>query len=73
VNFGEQEPVGLTRTAQIPPGKTISDVLVFLPVAELDAKTMGIPLKLTLPAEQLGVTGKPVRVDLDFANVQKRE
>jgi hypothetical protein len=73
VNFGEQEPVGLTRKAEIPPGKTISDVLVFLPVAELDAKTMGIPLKLTLPPEQLGVTGKPVRVDLDFANVQKRE
>lgn len=73
VNFGEQEPIGLTRTAAIGPGKTVNDVLVFLPVPELEAKTMGTPLKLTLPAEQVGAAGKAVRVDLDFANVQKRE
>jgi hypothetical protein len=73
VNFGEQEPVGLTRAAEIPPGKSVHDVLVFLPVPELDGKTPGSPLKLTLPAEQLGVTGKPGRVDLDLANVQRRE
>jgi hypothetical protein len=74
VNFGEQEPVGLTRAAEIGPGKVISDVLVFMAVPELEGKgAAGTPLKLTLPAEQLGVTGKPVRVDLDLANVQKRE
>jgi hypothetical protein len=73
VNFGEQEPIGLTRTAEIAPGKTVNDVLVFLPVPEMDARTMGTPLKLTFPAEQVGAAGKAVRVDLDFANVQKRE
>jgi len=73
VNFGEQEPIGLRRSAEIPPGKTVKDVLVFLAVPELDAKTMEMPLKLTLPPEQLGVGGKPVRIDLDFANIQKRQ
>ena len=75
VNFGDQEPVGLTRTATIPPGKSIRDVLVFLPVAELDAKTMETPLNLSLPPQQLGLdpTAKPAKIDLDFSNVQKRE
>jgi hypothetical protein len=74
VNFGEQEPVGLTRAVEIAPGKAVNDVLVFMAVPELAGKgAAGTPLKLTLPAEQLGVVGKAVRVDLDLANVQKRE
>jgi hypothetical protein len=72
VNFGEQEPVGLSRTAAIPPGKSITDVLVFLPIPDLDAVSVESPLRLTLPPQQLGAAGKAVPIELDFANLQKR-
>jgi hypothetical protein len=71
VNFGEQEPVGLVRTAQIPPGKSITDVLVFLPIAEFDATSSQTPLTLTLPPQQLGADGKPMKVDIDYATIQR--
>jgi len=71
VNFGDQEPVGLVRTAQIPPGKSITDVLVFLPIPEFDATSSQTPLTLTLPPQQLGGDGKPMKVDIDYATIQR--
>jgi hypothetical protein len=73
VNFGDQEPQGLTRTAQIPPGKSITDVLVFLPIPDFDATSSGTPLTLSLPPQQLGGEGKPMKTDIDYATIQRRQ
>ena len=71
VNFGDQEPIGLMRKAQIPPGKSITDVLVFLPIAEFDATSTQTPLTLTLPPQQLDAEGKPMKIDIDYATIQR--
>lgn len=73
VNFGEQEPQGLTRAAQIAPGKAITDVLVFLPIPDFDATSTRTPLTLSLPPQQLGVDGKPMKVDIDYATILRRQ
>jgi len=73
VNFGDQEPQGLTRTAQIPPGKSITDVLVFLPIPDFDATSSGTPLTLSLPPQQLGAEGKAMKIDIDYATIQRRQ
>jgi hypothetical protein len=72
VNFGDLEPQGLTRTAQVPPGKSVTDVLVFLPIPELDARSSETPLRLALPPQQLAQDGKPLRVDVAFSTIQRR-
>lgn len=71
VNFGDQEPQGLTRTSQIPPGKSITDVLVFMPIPQLDAQSSETPLRLALPPQQLAQDGKALRVDIAFSTMQR--
>ncbi|HEY7118169.1 MAG TPA: hypothetical protein VH475_16385 [Tepidisphaeraceae bacterium] len=71
VNFGDLEPAGLTRTAQIPPGKTVTDILVFLPNQQLQSRNFDAPLKLALPPQQLGATGRNVTLEIDGSSIQR--